>query len=84
MASILEKYNQEIKDSKFTGYIKTPADLTPYSIGSGTGLATVDTKLIDETAIKGLETKLGVNRYGSGTLADTSDAKNYSQVVKKD
>jgi hypothetical protein len=69
MASILEKYNQEIKNDKFTGYIKTPSDLTPYSIGSGTGLAKVDTKLIDETSIKALETKLTVNRYGSGTLA---------------
>ena len=29
MASILEKYNEEMKDNKFTGYIKTPADLTP-------------------------------------------------------
>jgi len=83
MASIIDTYNEKSKDATFAGNIKTPSDLTPYSIGSGTGLATVDTKLIDETAIKGLETKLGVNRYGSGFLPDTSDAKNYSQVVKK-
>ena len=69
MASILEKYNEEIKNNKFTGYIKTPSDLTPYSIGVGTGAATIDTRLADEPAIKALETKLTANRYGSGTLA---------------
>lgn len=68
MASILEKYNEEIKDPKFTGNIKTPSDLTPYSIGAGNGV-TADTRLADEPAIKALETKLTVNRYGGGTLA---------------
>ena len=82
MASILEKYNQEIKDNKFTGYIKTLPDLTPYSIGAGDGVK-ADTRLADEPAIKALETKLTVNRYGSGTLAaGANDSKQeYSKRI---
>ena len=69
MASILELYKEDIKDPKSFANVKTLTDLTPYSIGSGTGAATIDTRLADEPAIKALETKLTVNRYGGGTLA---------------
>lgn len=82
MASILEIYKEKSKGVDFTGNIKIPSDLTPYSVGAGT--KSDETKLGDEKAISALETKLSVNRYGSGFLPDTADAKNYSQVVKKD
>ena len=82
MASILEKYKEEIKDNKFTGYIKTPSDLTPYSIGAGNGV-TADTRLADEPAIKALEAKAPYTRYGGGTLAaGANDAKQeYSKRI---
>jgi hypothetical protein len=73
MASIIDTYNQKIKDATFQGNIKTPSDLTPYSIGSGTGLATVDTKSIDEKAILAFETKGLVQRYGVGVLPKGAD-----------
>jgi hypothetical protein len=83
MASIIDTYNEKSKDATFAGNIKTPSDLTPYSIGSGTGLATVDTKLGDKAAITALETKLSVNRYGSGILAAGADdsTKEYSSAT---
>lgn len=82
MASILEIYKENSKDTTFTGNIKTPSDLTPYSIGAGNG-GSADTRLADEPAIKALETKLMVNRYGGGTLAGgANDSKQqYSQRI---
>ena len=82
MASILDIYKEKSKDTTFTGNIKTPSDLTPYSIGAGNGV-TADTRLADEPAIKALETKLTVNRYGAGTLAaGANDSKQeYSKRI---
>jgi len=72
MASIIDTYNEKSKDATFAGNIKTSPDLTPYSIGTGNG-TTADTRLGDETAIKALEAKGVVQRYGIGVLPKGAD-----------
>jgi len=72
MASIIETYKENLKEATFAGNIKTPTDLTPYSIGTGNGTS-ADTKLGDEKAILALEAKGVVQRYGVGVLPKGAD-----------
>jgi hypothetical protein len=82
MASIIETYNEKIKDSTFQGNIKIKEDLTPYSIGTGNGTS-ADTKLGDEKAIVALEAKGVVQRYGVGVLPKgaTDSKQEYSKRI---